>query len=191
MYITGKKSDESLVEVHLKKPEWELDKLKYAVVQNYGGSESDYSFFQASVNDEQKMRDGWEYDLVWSGGEITDIDWTPETNKVWIKMSATKTEINGDGIDSTDITLEVWKADLSGIANNVNVTADLPIKTPDGNRWVKATVTNGTLTKTFKTQKSGTWAFPGKRKRFESPSGQKARVFNIILIEVDETGVFD
>lgn len=190
-WIIGRKSDKSVVEVSLKRPQFTLQELEFAIPNNYGGVAGDYSYFESTDEDVVRFRDGWERDLVWSGNEITDIDWSPEENKVWIKMYSDEVEIKNDGVDSVNLRLEVWKADLSGIATNINTTADVPIKTPDGNRWAKATVVNGVFEKSFKTTKPGEWVFPGLGKRFTSTSGQKARIFNQVVLQVSEVGIFD
>ena len=185
-WIIGRKSDESTVEVSIKQPDFTLEQLQTVIPVNYGGVAGDYSFYQMQGTDEERIKDGWEYDLTWTAGEITDIDFTPEESKRWLKVSATKTEIDDDGVETVDITLELWKADLSGIETAITASSTIPILTPSGERWSKASIVDGVKTKSFKTTKSGTWVFPSRAKRFRN-----VRVFNQVILDVIETDILN
>lgn len=168
-WIIGKKSDDSLIEISIKLPDFSLEELETIIPGNYGGSASDYTFYQMDAVETERIKSGDEYDLEWDNHEITGIDFAAEDVKRWVKIYADKTEIDGDGSDTANITLEVWKADLSAIDTNVNVTGkSLPILTPDGERIVKINISGGVASRAFKTTKAGKWIFPGRGKGYEN-----------------------
>ena len=178
-------TDGTLVEHIIRTPDFTLDKLRIVIPANKGGAADDYSYFQISDADSAKIMDGWAYTLTWAGGEIAGLDLSNETAKPWVKLSATKTFIANDGIESTVITLEVWKPNLSGIAtavqrNNFRVT----IETPNGVRYVRINIINGIGTATFKTTVAGSYTFPSDPKRYGT-----MRIFNQLKIDVDELGL--
>ena len=184
-YVVGKKSDESIIEIHMPSPAWSLEQTQTIFVNKFGGVVGDYSFFEMDNTDVIQVQDQWEHTVVWTANEITDIDWTPETSKRWLKVSCDKTEIENDGVEVAVITLEAWKADLSGIDTNLNGTILMPIVTPFGARSVKVAVTNGVMVKNFKTDKSGSWNFPLVNDRFAN-----VRVFNQVSLNVIESSVW-
>ena len=187
-WVAGKKSGETLVEVLLRRPEWTLAQLQNVIPINYGGVSGDYSFHQMSANDEVRVRNGDEYSVVWTANEISSVSFAPEDAKRYVKIYADALEIDGDGVDTSNITLEVWKTDLSGIDTAVTVSnKSIPIQTPDGERWARVSVTNGVATKAFKTTKAGEWQFPARRRRFRD-----VRVLDpILVINVRDTSVWD
>ena len=184
-WIVGKKSDESEVEILIREPEWTLAQLTAVIPVNHGGVSDDYSYYEMQGTDEVRLLDGWEHELVWTDNAITSVDFSAEENKRWLKFSIDKTEISDDGVETVEITLELWKADLSGIETNITASASLAILTPAGERWTKAGVVNGVKVKNFKTTKSGAWVFPSRAKRFGN-----FRVFNQVTLQVNETDIF-
>ena len=184
-WIVGKKADESKVEVLIKTPNFSLGELQTVIPKNYGGVAGDYSYYEMQGTDEVRVRDGWEYILTWSANEITAIDFSPEESKRWVKFSIDKTEISDDGVETVQITLELWKADLSSIETGITSSASLPVLTPTGEKWTKAGVVNGVKVKNFKTTRAGLWLFPSKAKRFGN-----FRVFNQVILQVNETDIF-
>jgi len=163
-------------------PDFTLDKLRLIIPANKGGVADDYSYFQINEADSRKIQDGWIYALTWANGEITGVDFSNETTKPWVKLSATKAYIANDGIESTVITLEVWKPNLSGIATMVQRNAfRVTIETPNGIRYVRINIVNGIGTATFKTTVAGPYTFPADAKRYGT-----MRIFNQLKIDVDE-----
>jgi len=183
-WIIGQKSDESVLEISMKLPDFTLTELETIVPAKLGGVAGDYSFFHMDATDEARIKDGWDYDIVWTTNEITDIDFSPEENKRWVKFTADKTEIDDDGVDSVEIIMEIWDKDLTGIETGISTTSSVPILTPSGEKWTKASIVNGIRTKNFTTTKSGTWVFPSRSNRFKN-----VRVFNQIVLTVIETDI--
>lgn len=183
-WIIGKKSDESIVEISNKVPDFGITELQTVIPLNHGGVSGDYSYYQLPAADLDKIVDGWEYTITWAGNEITGVDFSTEENKRWIKVTVNKTEIDDDGVDSLTLRLEVWKADQSGIDTNVTASAKIPILTPNGEKWVKASVVNGVREVSFSTTKSGEWVVPS-RVRFNNVRTMDQASFDVI-----ETGVF-
>jgi len=184
-YIAGKKSDESLVEVLIRRPEWTIAQLEIAIPANHGGVKGDYSFYKMSATEENRIINLDNYVLTWAVNEVTAIDFSPEDSKRFVKIYSDVSEIDGDGIDEAQITLEVWKSDGSGIDTAVTATSKISVLTPNGKRWMKVSVVNGTVTKTFKTTIDGTWIFPADMKRFENVRVKGSRLkIEVIAINI-------
>lgn len=180
-WLIGRKSNSEIVEF-TKSDFWTLARLQTSIPANKGGVASDYSYYEMQAGDADKVADGWAYTPVWASGEIIGVDFTSETGKPWVKLSSTKSFIANDGVDSTVITLEVWKPNLSEIQTNVQRTAfRVSIVTPDGDRFVRINIVNGVGVATFKTTKAGTYIFPSDAKRYGT-----MRIFNQLKIEVDD-----
>ena len=180
-WLIGRKSNSEIVEF-TKSEHWTLAKLQFAIPTNKGGVAGDYSYYEMQAVDADKVGDGWAYTPVWSSGEIIGVDFASETGKPWVKLSATKTFIANDGVDSTVITLEVWRPDLSQIMASVQRTAfRVSIVTPDGDRFVRINIVNGVGVATFKTTKAGAYTFPADAKRYGT-----MRIFNQLKIDVDD-----
>jgi len=161
-YIAGRKSDESLVEVLIKRPEWtvndetvdirteeilntpeklivvapefrrETTGLKTVIPHNYGGKADDYSFHKMTENEQDRVKNGDSYEFTWTDNELTGIDFALEDDKQYIKVYADKTEIDGDGIEEAQITFEIWKTDKTSIDTSVGSTIKIPVLTPIG-----------------------------------------------------------
>lgn len=184
-WIIGKKSDESIVEVNHKVPDFELIELQDAFVANRGGVVSDYSFLQITDTEISRIEDGETHSINWVANEIDNVDFTAEESKPWAKISSNEEYIDNDGIDSATLTLEIWKTDLSEIDTTFQFPGvRIPIATPEGPKMVRFDIVNGTASKSFKTTKSGKYTFPGVSKRYNS-----VRIFNQIEIEVDDIDI--
>jgi hypothetical protein len=146
------------------------DAFKSALSTNYTTSINNiFVYYEDIMSSEAKLvMEGASYALIWSGTTITGIDLSAENAKRIVKCYASKGEIVADGVDTTTITLELWKADGTGIATNVTAQVDIPIMTPNGQRFVKGQLTNGVMSKVFKTTKSGTWIFPVNIPRYKN-----------------------
>ena len=188
-WIVGKKSDESQVEVLIRQPEWLQSELEEVIPINHGGVSGDYSYYQMQGTDEANILDGWEYVLTWAAGEITDIDFSTEESKRLIRVTSDVTELDADGVDSVQVTAQIWKADQTGIDTAISGNIVIPIITPDRVvRKVKFSVVSGQLTRTFKTTKAGTWTIPAVDKRFDAGLG-KLRVDNGIQVHIEAIDV--
>jgi len=184
-YIVGKKIDKSLVEVVMR--DVLLQQLQEAIVANKGGVVEDYSFYEMTAEDVERCRDGWSHTYVWENSNMVSIDFSSETSKPWVKVFTDKTSIVDDGVDTATITLEFWKANLSSIQTNINLTGRrFPIFTPSGIRFVRLNVVNGVARARFRCAKAGEYVFPSELKRHGT-----IRVFNQVSIEVDETSLLE
>jgi hypothetical protein len=186
-FIAGRKDTLAILETGGRSPDIAGDivaAMRSSLCINYGIADSNLSMLVVTDDSATAIgiSDGAEYTAVWTAGEITGVDFTPETTKRIVKVSATKTTILADNTDSTVITIELWKADNSGIATSVTAAVDVPIGTPTGPRKVRMSLVNGVATRTFKTLTAGTWTIPSPRKRYAS-----VRIDNNLVIESIQT----
>lgn len=139
-----------------------------ALSVNYGIAENEIVLYvHGNLEEGQDILEGAAYTLIWDGDEISGIDFTAETLKPIVKAYASETSILANGVDSTTITIEVWKADGSGIASNYNNTAIVPVVTPSGTIKLRAQFVSGVASRVFKTTRPGTWIIPAPLKRYE------------------------
>lgn len=186
-WLTGRKTGQIKIETHLSRPDFTLAGLQNAIPINYGGAANDYSFYQMTAPEEVRTRNGDEFDYVWTGSDLTGMTFAPEDAKRIIKLFTDTDEIDGDGVDVANLTLQVWQTDNSAIDTAVNVTAKpIPIGTPDGERLARITIVNGLATKAFTSTKPGLWRFPGISKRYKN-----VRIENQIIIEVRDVSIWD
>ena len=186
-FVAARKGTQTVLEMGGRSPDLTgeiLTSFRAALCTNYGIADSNLSVLVLADTDLKvsRVRDGAEFMLVWAAEEISDLDFGAEDAKRILKVTASKATIVADGVDTTTITVELWKADNSGIAAAVSTSADMPIQTPDGVKKVRVNLVNGTASRVFKTTKAGTWAFPAVTKRF----GQ-VRVGATVTVEAVET----
>lgn len=189
MFIVGKKSDQTILHVSgTYQPNDPSDDVILTNVKNkHGGVDSDYSILHLDNSGISALRilNGDEYDVVWSDvspdGEISDVDFTTEDNKKFVKVSIDKNEIDGDGIDEAVLTVEIWQSDQSGIATNINTDVSLPVITPDrkGIVYTPISIINGVGTININTTIYGRWTFPGLNKRYKN-----FRILNNVHLDV-------
>lgn len=170
-FIAARKDTQDVLEMGGRSPDLTgavLTAFRAALCTNHGIADNNLSLLVLSDTDPKvgRILDGAERALVWSGGEVSDLNFGIEDTKRILKVTASKAIILADGIDTTTITVELWKADNSGIATAVSASADMPIQTPDGLKKVRVSIVNGTASRVFKTAKAGTWVFPAGVKRF-------------------------
>ncbi|HOD11171.1 MAG TPA: hypothetical protein PKH91_10545, partial [Flavobacterium sp.] len=156
------------------------------VMKTSGGSENDYTVFQ--INDSSveaaRITNGDDFSLVWSApapsGIITAVDFTAENSKYWLRFVSLlgKTEIIADDFDHIDIVIEVWNAEKTAIATDVDQTEIIPIVTPRGQANIRARFENGRCVIRVRTDIFGNWVFPADPKRVNG-----FRVYNILPIE--------
>lgn len=181
-WIIGKKSDESVIEISNKRPDFSLEDLQDIIPTNKGGVATDYSFYQLSQTEIDRLSDGSAHSINWVSNEIDSVDFALEDSKPWAKVSCDKEYILNDDTEIATITVEIWKTDLSEIDTSFNFpNVRIPIRTPNGNKIVRFDIVSGTATKSFKTSVSGEYKFPAVSKRYNS-----VRIFNQITLEVDD-----
>jgi hypothetical protein len=188
MYIVGSKLNQQLLYksgVYLNnEPSDEI--ILQNVVNLHGGIISDYSVFR--IDDQsiyaKRMLNNDEFNLVWSSsspnGTISAIDFFPEDSKLWIKFYSItgKTEIFANQTDYVDIMIEVWKADKSGLATQIDGTENVPVLTPHGPAEMRCQFQNGKCIKRIATTLFGNWMMPTNINRI----GQY-RIYNAITIK--------
>jgi len=156
------------------------------IIASRGGIESDFSIFRIDNHSTvaERILNGDEFNLVWSdvepNGIISNIDFTPEDSKLWIKFYAVngKIEILANDMDYTDFMIEVWKADKSGIAVEIDGTENIPIMTPRGLAEMRCQFQNGLCLRRIRTQIFGEWIFPANSTRFNG-----YRIYNTLKIK--------
>lgn len=157
--------------------------FRAALCTNHSISDSNLSLYYVADADESVVRvmSGDSYTLTWSAavptGEVNGLSFSTEDAKRWVKITVSKSEILADNTDTTVVTIELWKADKSGIATSVTANADVPILTPNGPRKIRVNLVNGVATKTFKTAIAGEWVIPSKTKF------NNVRVWEAITVE--------
>lgn len=187
-WVIGKKSDESLIEISDKKPDFDLAELQSVIPTNYGGISTDYSYYSITNQEVRRIHDGDSYVLTWVSNEITDVDFTIEDNKYWLHVSADDTyilNINNPS-NSTDITFEMWDSDNTAIDTSVNTSGvRIPIGTPDGIRVIRVDFSSGQAVLEFYTSKSGEWTFPAIKQGYNT-----MKINNQVTVEVDDDDIF-
>lgn len=185
MYLIGSKINHELLYtsgVYLNnEPSDEI--IFQSFISLHGGSVSDYSIFRIdgqSIFAKRILNDD-DFSLIWSeNGSISGIDFYPEDSKLWIKFYSItgKTEIFANQIDYADIMIEVWNADKSGLAQQVDGTENIPILTPQGIADMRCQFQNGKCIKRITTNVFGNWMIPSNVNRV----GQY-RIFNTMMIK--------
>lgn len=170
-FIAVRKDTKDILEMGGRSPDLigpVLAGFRAALCTNYRVTDDNLSVLVLDNNDASvaRLRDGDEKSLLWSGSNLVGVDFSQEDKKRILKVTASKSTILADYTDTTTITVELWKADNTGIATGVTTTADMPIQTPDGIRKVRVNLVSGTASRIFKTAKAGTWKFPAVTKRF-------------------------
>lgn len=133
----------------------------------YGIVDSNLSILTLAASDAsaQRVLLGDDFELVWTAGQISSITFTAENAKRILKVSSSKATILADNLDTTVITVEVWKPDNSGIATGVTGTYDIPVQTPDSIFRARVSIVNGVASRTLKTAKPGLWKIPAASRR--------------------------
>ena len=171
MYIASRISTGTVLEIaanSLALDGADRDRFLDALAANHGGAKADIDLFTIDEKDPAAiaLMSGASYTLARTAGRVTGIDLAAENAKRIVKASASKATLLADGADSVTITIEVWKANGSGIDKAVTASSDIPILTPDGRKTVRASVVNGSVSRVFSTMKVGTWEIPLNLPRF-------------------------
>lgn len=71
--------------------------LLEAYASNYtGGDENDITYYTATTQEEDRVNNGDEYSLVWSGDTITELDFSAEDSKYWLSVVKSAPGIKAD-----------------------------------------------------------------------------------------------
>jgi len=144
---------------------------------------ADYSiaYFGNESVTAKRILNGDQYTVSWVNNEIDGVDFTSEDTKKLIKVSIDKTEINGDKVDTATLTVELWKADNSGIANTITADVSFPVNCPTrrGVIYTPLSIVNGVGTIAINTDIYGKWIFPGENKRYKN-----FRIVNQVSLDV-------
>jgi hypothetical protein len=81
--------------------------LMEAIAINYGGVASDYTFYTLSETEENRISNGDSYVLKWRDGAITNIDFSLENAKGWLKLelSSAKAKVTLNIFDISSVTV--------------------------------------------------------------------------------------
>ena len=170
-FVAARKDTKVLLEAGTRSPDLAgaiLTGFRAALCTNHGILDANLFVYVIPETDAdaKAVMDGAEWSAAWTGSDITGIDLSVETAKRILKVSASKNTILADDTDTTVITVELWKADNSGIATSVTTSADMPISTPNGIKKVRVALVNGVASRVFKTAIAGEWRIPATSKRF-------------------------
>jgi len=146
-YIVGKISDQSYVAktgIYRNNPP-SKNHVKSWAEKNFDVTADDCSVYAVEdVETIDRLKKDDEFNLAWSDGVITALDFTPEDNKNWLEVTADKDTVLRDGTDTITITAKVLLADQSGVDNNYNESIIAQIKTPmTAEEFLQAKFTNG------------------------------------------------
>lgn len=172
-FITGQISTSSLVNISTVYPDSsgvDSPLIKSNTAQISGISESDLSVLeitdQATI-DRIQARDS--FTLVFTGLDLTSLDFSPEESKLFVKISVDKNSIAADGSDTATISVEIWKADMSGIATGITASRLLDVLSSFyGSVKHAVQINSGVGSIPFSTTIPGTWKFPANPDRYDN-----------------------
>lgn len=168
-YYVARKSDQSFIEFAdnesfvdgWRKDDTEgagLARLKLHIPTNYGGAKDDYTYYKMSDQQVKRKEKKHSFEVVWTGDEVTALDFTSEDDKRILKAKvlgakggADKRRLIADGVDSIFIRLELHKKDDSGIAKGFSGNRDVGILRGGRVRVVNVSFVDGVAERTFKT----------------------------------------
>lgn len=141
------------------------DEFKQGWVTHNGGDVADLKVFRytdATTIRRHKQRHRYVID---GGGAV---DFSDEMTMAILAARTSKTEVNGDGVDESTVTLEMFQVDAAGNRGakltGFNGTRDVPIDSPYGQIKARVTFASGTGAVTIKKRgllDYGTWTIPG------------------------------
>jgi hypothetical protein len=175
-WIIAKVSDHSVIEVSNKIPDFTLGELQTVIPINYGGSSSDYSYYQLSVNEISRIKDKDEYTLTWVGNNITAISFAVEDAKKWLRLTADKIKAKANGNEKITVTAKVLLYDKSGVDTSYNGTIVATIHKAKKTGYIQFDFINGVCSKDVKTNDDGDWVIPVESKHITDESSVSIRV---------------
>ena len=134
-----------------------VDKLKDAIVANYGVAKSDVSMLQFADNHATvtRLHRGDDYTIVWANGEISGLNFSNEDAKNKFTIEATPAQVAVGG--QVTVTVRLFRPNGTALTS-VNAAFRLPVVTPTGRATVAMQFVSGVATKTF------TLSIPGEYK---------------------------
>lgn len=202
LYIIGNRETEELVARtgnYISSPP-PTTKILQNISSEYDIPVSGLSIYSPGTEYENRILNGDDYDLVWSGvynattsgvvNTLVSLDFSAEDNKRLVMFEPVdpsdetirKSEILGDGIDTARIMTRVYLPDRSEIDTSYNEELKLPFRDPDNRKaYTKINISGGIGYKDFKTTNYGTWGIPS-RYNFE---GKNAKIYNQIIYDID------
>lgn len=126
---------------------------------------SEVSYRVSTTPDEARIDAGDEYNLIWSSGQIVDLDFTPEDTKRWVDIQLSTIRVPADGTTPLTVTITLYSPNPDGTpSGNVfifNGTRYLPVATSHyGIVLVEFTFVNGVATKQIIQTLPGHYVFP-------------------------------
>jgi len=169
MYIVGKISDHSLIYTSGQISPVPSDAvILAAAVESAGGAPADFSILQIQdgIAKARRIQDGDSFALIWSGSTLSDVDFAGEESKRWIRFTPAAASFVANGVASLAVTVEIWKADKTALAGNMNSTEDIPIVSPSGSVvLLRCSFVAGSCVKPVVSSQAGRWTFPASQKR--------------------------
>lgn len=90
-----------------------------AIAINYGGVPEDYSYYTFTFEEFDRVDDGDEYNLVWDGGALTGVDFSPEDSKGWLRseVSISESKVTFNAVDVQKV--RIFDKDVSFVQNDL------------------------------------------------------------------------
>jgi len=157
--------------------------FREALCANYSISDNNLSVYYVSEPNENVTRvtKGDTYTLTWTAstpdGEIDGVDFSAEDAKKWLQFSANKSNLIA-GEETVIISVNLLKADKTGIDTTFSDTIDVPVTLPNRNSKFRFNFISGQAS-TMKTFNVGGTVYLG-----DKPSGY--RCDNTLTIDVVE-----
>lgn len=168
---------------HQAKP---VNRFLDAYAQKYGGVRADYKLFdlRAISGDAVAARvlNGDEFNLVWTGNNVSGVDFAPEDAKFLLDVTAPNLEVPADGATVVNVTVELFNANGTP-RGNFSGSRELEISSPIGAVRHLLNFNAGVAVIPFRTQLAGYWQFPHNRKRLLLNGGGQVRVRKWVRID--------
>lgn len=159
--IFGKTTDQTIIERGRRSDDVDIDKLKQAVAANNSCTPAQVAVYQLpdGSNVTARLRAGDEFVLVWTGNEITAVDFTVYDAKDRLRFNSDKSEILANGIETCKITVRLISASDADVSLNVSGIY-VPVQSPLGIVTKKIDIVAGLVRFDFGTTTPGLWHFP-------------------------------
>lgn len=164
LFIFARISDHTVVEVASKSSTVILADYLAAVAVNKGGVPSDYTVYTLNdgSNAATRIREGDEWVPVWTGDNITDVDFSAYDATDKLKFNCGKSEITANGTDTCKITVKFVNPSDAEITTSISGVY-VPVQSPLGIVQKKIDIVNGVVQFDFGTATPGEWRFPANR----------------------------
>jgi len=140
-----------------------VEQYKEVLATNNSLTVADISLltFQDSDTEALRIRDGADYSMVWTAGELAGVDFSAEDakNKFSIELSSNNILAG----ETVDITVRLFQSDGVTPKTNVNAEFRLPFNGPRGAASVKMAFVSGVAEKTVTIKNEGIYVLGIKR----------------------------